>query len=130
MRLLVGSLALSIVRMIRRRFLEELPVRPAAKAKRNSRAVNTIRAPEPPPPKSKPVSQKPPAQNAPSKPPTKAHKIVVNEKDAAVGVFMTMEEIAELVKAVKDSSRAPSNLAMESKGMFRRKISMYQFSNV
>lgn len=116
---IVGLFVRSFVcasRLIMPVVLEELPVRPPQRATRNSRAVNNIRTPEQPPPKPKPVAQKPPAQTAPNKAPKKTNKVTVNDNDASVGVFMTMEEIAELVKAVKDSSRSPSHLAMENRG--------------
>lgn len=103
--------------------LDEPQEKPPTKAKRNSRAVNTTRVPEQPKPK--PTVQKPAPvqkpvpvpQSVPTKQPKKAHKIVVNDSDASVGVFMTMEEIAELVKAVKDTSRVPKNSSFENQGI-------------
>ncbi|UJR09115.1 hypothetical protein I4U23_013362 [Adineta vaga] len=96
---------------------EEPQEKPQIKGKRNSRAINTTRVPVQPKPKS--TSQKPlpppppPPQNVTNKQTKKSHKIVVNDNDASVGVFMTMEEIAELVKAVKDTSRVPNNAVSE-----------------
>ena len=96
--------------------IDEPQEKPQTKTKRNSRAVNTTRVPEQPKPKQTVQKPAPVPQSVATKQPKKTHKIVVNDKDASVGVFMTMEEIAELVKAVKDTSRASKNPSFESQG--------------
>ncbi|CAF0909216.1 unnamed protein product [Adineta ricciae] len=107
----IGSLAEMLVSfpLSSMYLLDEPQEKPQTKTKRNSRAVNTIRVPEQPKPKQTVQKPAPISQSVPTKQPKKTHKIVVNDKDASVGVFMTMEEIAELVKAVKDTSRASEN---------------------
>ena len=76
---------------------EQTPTTAKTKGKRNSRA--TVNPPAPPPPlpqpKPKPVRT------------TKPTKVTFKQDQSKVGVFMTMEEIAELVRTVKDGSTAP-----------------------
>ncbi|CAF4172442.1 unnamed protein product [Adineta steineri] len=93
--------------------LDESSVQPQVKQKRNSRMINTTRLP-PEQPKPKPTSQKPVPQNIPNKQPKKTNKVIVNQNDSSVGVFMTMEEIAELVKAVKDAPKGQNNSSTEN----------------
>lgn len=88
------------------------------KPKRNIRAANTTRLPEqmkpqPPPP---PPSRKPPPAQPPTKPMRKVNKVTFSDNQSQGGVFMTMEEIAELVKAAKESSQLPTYPTMEYRG--------------
>ena len=66
-----------------------------SKAKRNSRA--TVNPPPAPPsaPKPKPVRT------------TKPTKVTFKQDESKVGVFMTMEDIAELVRTVKEGAPPP-----------------------
>jgi hypothetical protein len=76
--------------------------------------INPTHLPEQP--KSKVTSHKPPVKNVSNKQTKNTNKVVVNGDDATIGVFMTMDEIAELVKAVKDTSKSNNNTTTESKG--------------
>ncbi len=55
-------------------------------------------------------NSKAPVQNGTNKPATKteqpANKARVNEDGSTLGVYMTMDELAELVKAVKDNAKS------------------------
>ncbi|CAF2937099.1 unnamed protein product [Rotaria sp. Silwood2] len=90
--------------------LDESSIKP----KRNSHAINTTRPPE----QSKlkpPSSQKPNSQNLSNKQTKKKHKVTFSETGPATGMFMTMDEISELVKAVQESTKAQVNITTESK---------------
>ncbi len=52
----------------------------------------------------------------PTKPTKKANRVTFNDDNAAVGVFMTMDEISELVKTVKENTKAEINTTVENKG--------------
>jgi hypothetical protein len=101
-------------------FLDESPIKP--KSKRSNHPITTPRLPEQP--KSKPTSQKPLPQNQSNKQPKKTNKVTFSDDKSTVGVFMTMDEISELVKAVKETTQAHENKTTESKGR------MIDFCNV
>ena len=76
--------------------VEESPV----KSKGNNRPVKNVnarRAPEP-------TKSKPPPSNPAPQPATKATRPTPNADGPPVGVYMTMNDIAELVKAVKETA--------------------------
>lgn len=85
-------------------FLDEAPI--ITKPKRNIRTTNTTRLPEQMKPQpAPPPSQKPPPARPPTKPMRKGNKVTFSDNQSQAGVFMTMEEIAELVKAAKESTQ-------------------------
>jgi hypothetical protein len=94
-------------------FLDESPIK--SKPRRNSRTINPTRPPEPAKPK--PSSQKSLPQNFANKQPKKTNKVTFHDDSSPVGVFMTMDEISELVKAVKENTKAQINPNTESRGM-------------
>ena len=99
-------------------FLDEAPA--ITKPTRNIRTTNTTRLPEqmkhqPPPP---PPSRKPPPAHPPTKPMKKTNKVTFSDNQSQGGVFMTMDEIAELVKAAKESSQLPTHPNMEYRGNY------------
>ena len=94
--------------------LDESPIKP--KPKRNSRAINTTRPPEQPKPK--PINQKTLSQNGPNKQTKKTNKVTFNDDSSKAGVFMTMDEISELVKAVKENTKTHNNTVTENRGNF------------
>jgi hypothetical protein len=94
--------------------LDESPIK--LKPKRNSRAINTTRPPEQPKPK--PINQKTLSQNGPNKQTKKTNKVTFNDDSSKAGVFMTMDEISELVKAVKENTKAHDNTVTENRGNF------------
>lgn len=79
--------------------------------KRNSRAINNANTNRPIEQKNKMTNQKSPSQNETkanvgkptTKPPTTS-KMRDNEDGSTMGVYMTMDELAELVKAVKENA--------------------------
>jgi hypothetical protein len=88
------------------------------KSKRNSRTIsNTSRLIDQQ--KSKINNQQSSTQNGNNKQTTKteqsSNKIRVNEDGSNLGVYMTMDELAELVKAVKDNSKNDNNTTTETK---------------
>lgn len=110
-------------------FLDESPIKP--KSKRSNHPITTPRLPEQP--KSKPTSQKPLPQNQSNKQPKKTNKVTFSDDKSTVGVFMTMDEISELVKAVKETTQAHENKTTESKGRminFAMLIFIYSFKNL
>ncbi|CAF2658289.1 unnamed protein product [Rotaria sp. Silwood2] len=87
-----------------------------SKSKRNSRAINTAsRLAEQQ--KSKINNQKSPIQNGTNKQRVKTeqsgNKIRVNDDGSTLGVYMTMDELAELVKAVKENSKTEPPLPQQ-----------------
>jgi hypothetical protein len=95
-------------------FADESSAKP--RPKRNSRVIATTRLPEQPKPK--PINQKPPPHNLSNKSMKKANKVTFNDDPSTVGVFMTMDEISELVKAVKESNQNPNNTTVtETQGI-------------
>jgi len=110
-------------------FPDESPIKP--KAKRNTHPIITPRLPEQP--KSKPTSQKSLPQNQSNKQPKKTNKVTFSDDKSTVGLFMTMDEISELVKAVKETTQAHENKTTESKGRminFAMLIFIYSFKNL
>ncbi|CAF3506044.1 unnamed protein product [Rotaria sp. Silwood1] len=84
-----------------------------SKPKHNSHAINAIRPPEQS--KLKPSSQKPSPQNPSNKQTKKKHKVTFSETGSSAGMYMTMDEISELVKTVQESTKAQNYIALESK---------------
>ncbi|CAF2211967.1 unnamed protein product [Rotaria magnacalcarata] len=80
--------------------------------KRSGLATNATRPPEPP--KYKPSSQKPPSQNQTNKVTKKKQKVTFSEAGPTAGMFMTMDEISELVKTVQETTRAQSTIMNEN----------------
>ncbi|CAF4526191.1 unnamed protein product [Rotaria socialis] len=83
-----------------------------SRPKRSGPAMNATRPPEPP--KSKPSSQKPPSQNQTNKVTKKKQKVTFSEAGPTAGMFMTMDEISELVKTVQETTRAQSTIMNEN----------------
>ena len=82
-------------------FLEDNPA-PKPKEKQKTNRV-TIKSPETHPPV--PTKAKPSRTAVPKK---SAVKVTFKEDDNKAGVFMTMEEISELVKTVQENTRGIS----------------------
>ena len=98
---------------------------PTSKSKPNTRAMVATRLPEQSKPK--PINQKPPS----NKPTKKGNKVTFNDDDqSSAGVFMTMDEISELIRAAKESSPNQNNTTTttEMKGISSMKfISIISF---
>lgn len=96
-------------------FLDESsPVKPPP-TKRNSRPIANPAAARPPPAPPATVKPKSMQSNPSPKAKKKTGKVTFNDEPAKVGVFMTMEEISELVKAVKESGKSPPTITQVTK---------------
>ncbi|CAF1205768.1 unnamed protein product [Rotaria sordida] len=84
-----------------------------SKPRRNSHTINTNHPPIEQP-KSKPSSQKPISQNLSNKQTKKKHKVTFSETSPTAGMFMTMDEISELVKATQENTIAQYNKTTEN----------------
>ena len=77
------------------------------KATRTNRPINTNHSPEQLKPK--PTNQKSLAQNISNKSPKKSHRVTFNDTGTSAGMFMTMDEISELIKTVQDATKGEIN---------------------
>ncbi len=68
------------------------------RSKRNSRAINRLSEQK--------TKTKYPTQRQPTRPEQSTHNKRVNEDGSGLGVYMTMDELAELVNAVKENAKS------------------------
>jgi hypothetical protein len=81
-------------------FVDESPIK--SKPKQTTRTINNPNTTRPPEqPKLKSISHKPLSKNTT----TKTNKVTFSDDKPTPGVFMTMDDISELVKAVKGTKK-------------------------
>jgi hypothetical protein len=74
------------------------------RSKRNSRAINRLSEQ-----KTKINNPKYPPQRQSTRPEQSTHNKRVNEDGSGLGVYMTMDELAELVNAVKENAKSKTS---------------------